>query len=241
MKTVAGQHKNLYVKSNSPLDDIDGNSRKTLISLSGGKDSTAMLLMMLERGEQIDHVYFFDTEWEWPEVYANIALLESNTGIHIDRIRSYRPFDDLVRVWGLPKSAGGWCTAKKRDVSMVYERAVGATEICIGFAADEIDRSQRPTIGHRRSKRNVTVRYPLIEYGITEQHALEYCYSKGYRWNGLYEKLPHLGCIWCPKGGKTQLKFLQNNFPEHFARYLELQKISDSRKGTPSNDLGLKI
>ena len=35
-----------------------------VISLSGGKDSTAMLHMMLERGESIHSVLFFDTGWE---------------------------------------------------------------------------------------------------------------------------------------------------------------------------------
>ena len=32
-----------------------------VVSLSGGKDSTAMLLMMLERGMQIDCILFCDT------------------------------------------------------------------------------------------------------------------------------------------------------------------------------------
>lgn len=43
-----------------------------IVSLSGGKDSTAMLLMMLERGEDIHSVVFFDTGWEFPEMHEHI-------------------------------------------------------------------------------------------------------------------------------------------------------------------------
>ena len=37
-------------------------------SLSFGKDSTAMLLMMLEKNEPIHSVLYFDTERDFPEI-----------------------------------------------------------------------------------------------------------------------------------------------------------------------------
>ena len=42
------------------------------ISLSGGKDSTAMLNIMLGRGESIHSAVFFDTGWEFPEMLEHI-------------------------------------------------------------------------------------------------------------------------------------------------------------------------
>ena len=47
-----------------------------VVSLSGGKDSTAMLLMMLERGRQIDGILFCDTALEFPGLYAHLDKLE---------------------------------------------------------------------------------------------------------------------------------------------------------------------
>ena len=41
------------------------------VSLSGGKDSTAMLLLMIERGMSIDMVLSADTGMEFPEMYAH--------------------------------------------------------------------------------------------------------------------------------------------------------------------------
>lgn len=43
------------------------------VSLSGGKDSTAMLLLMIERGMPIDMVLSADTGMEFPEMYEHLA------------------------------------------------------------------------------------------------------------------------------------------------------------------------
>ena len=46
------------------------------ISLSGGKDSTCMLLLMIEREMPIDMVLFADTGMEFPEMYDHLAQLD---------------------------------------------------------------------------------------------------------------------------------------------------------------------
>ena len=47
-----------------------------IVSFSGGKDSTAMLLMMLEKGIPIDDIVFCDTGMEFPEMYNHISKVE---------------------------------------------------------------------------------------------------------------------------------------------------------------------
>lgn len=42
-----------------------------IVSFSGGKDSTAMLLMMLERKMPIDEIIFCDTGKEFPQMYEH--------------------------------------------------------------------------------------------------------------------------------------------------------------------------
>lgn len=65
-----------------------GTSQKDFhaVSLSGGKDSTAMLLLMIERGMPIDMVLYADTGMEFPEMYDHIAKLDAylfeQRGIH---------------------------------------------------------------------------------------------------------------------------------------------------------------
>lgn len=45
------------------------------VSLSGGKDSTAMLLLMIERGMPIDTVISADTGTEFPEMYEHRSAI----------------------------------------------------------------------------------------------------------------------------------------------------------------------
>ncbi|SHK52937.1 phosphoadenosine phosphosulfate reductase family protein [Halomonas caseinilytica] len=59
---------------------------KNVISISGGKDSTAMLLLALERDAPEMVVVFADTGHEHPETYRYIDYLERATGVAIRRV-----------------------------------------------------------------------------------------------------------------------------------------------------------
>lgn len=60
---------------------------KHIVSFSGGKDSTLMLLMMLEKGMPIDDIIFADTGMEFQELYDYVDRIERHIGRKITRIR----------------------------------------------------------------------------------------------------------------------------------------------------------
>lgn len=61
---------------------------KYLLSISGGKDSTAMILYMKEiAARNVDYV-FMDTGWEDTKTYQYLDYLEKQLGITINRIRA---------------------------------------------------------------------------------------------------------------------------------------------------------
>lgn len=66
------------------------------VSLSGGKDSTAMLLLMIERDMPIDMVLSADTGMEFPEMYEHLAKLDEHLfrerGIHITTLRHTKAY-----------------------------------------------------------------------------------------------------------------------------------------------------
>lgn len=69
------------------------------VSFSGGKDSTAMLLRMMELGEQIDEVICCDTYKEFPAMYRHIAKIKKRVeskGIKFTELRSKQSFDYLM-------------------------------------------------------------------------------------------------------------------------------------------------
>ena len=53
---------------------------KYVLSLSGGKDSTAMLLRLLEEKRPVDLILFCDTGLEFPQMYEHLDRLEAYIG-----------------------------------------------------------------------------------------------------------------------------------------------------------------
>jgi 3'-phosphoadenosine 5'-phosphosulfate sulfotransferase (PAPS reductase)/FAD synthetase len=200
-----------------------------VVSLSGGKDSTAMLHMMLERGENIHSAVFFDTGWEFPEMAAHIDLVEQKTGIKVVRLKPKKSFEhwmyqqrivakkgemsgDIHRIGnGWPSPMRRWCTSKKVDTITVYQNSIDNCVPSIGYASDEIHRVKP---GKHR--------YPLIEYGMTEADCIRYCRDLGYDWGGLYDIFDRVSCWCCPLQSLKDLRRLRKHRPELWQRLLEM-------------------
>ena len=67
-----------------------------IVSFSGGKDSTAMLLRMIDEGMQIDEIIFCDTGIEFPGLYKHIDKVEKDIGRKITRLKSEDDFEYLL-------------------------------------------------------------------------------------------------------------------------------------------------
>lgn len=147
---------------------------KHIVSFSGGKDSTAMLLVLLEQGKRIDEIVYYDAEnWEFPQMAAHIDQVEQYTGMAITRLKSERNFDywfkDHIltkgknkgtKGYGFPSMTRRWCTREKVRTINKY---IGKHEVIyIGFTFDEKHR-----IRNHETKAGKVV-YPLIENKITD-------------------------------------------------------------------------
>ncbi len=206
-----------------------------IISLSGGKDSTAMLHMMLERGANIEAVVFFDTGWEFPQMYDHIDLVEQKTGLKIWRLHPRIPFDYMMMlkpVKAKPENGGGyfigngwpsptrrWCTREKvRSIEFLSKNYANPIQ-CIGFASDEKHRI--------KDNSKYPKRYPLIEYDITEAEALKYCYSLGYHWDCLYDHFDRVSCYCCPLQGLNDLRAIRREFPDLWNKMLKMDAANN--------------
>jgi 3'-phosphoadenosine 5'-phosphosulfate sulfotransferase (PAPS reductase)/FAD synthetase len=202
-----------------------GINQNNIISLSGGKDSTAMLLMMLERNEPIHSVVFFDTGWEFPQMLEHIDHLEQHTGIKVVTLHPPHNFNDLLVKYGWPAFNRRWCTREKIRVVSKYCKDNNGLEL-IGFAADEEKRTQAKEF----EKRNV--RFPLIEWGITEANALEYCKKHGFDWGGLYDHFDRVSCFCCPlKSSPEAWKKIRKYYPPQWKEMLRMDNTISDNKG----------
>ena len=233
-----------------------------IVSFSGGKDSTAMLLMMLERGMAVDRVICVDTTKEFPDMYSHIKKVQSIIApLKIEIVKmdfdywfGERKLSKGKRKGGIgfgwPDMRNRWCTQLKTDMFTSCMLKNGSTPSgwpsvkgqmkanpditqYIGIAADEAHRVQA-------SKQKLrTVRTPLVEWGVTEKQALEYCYSKGLDWGGLYEKFHRVSCWCCPLSRTDELRTLYNSFPELWADLQEMDKKSFRKFRSNSSVAGL--
>ncbi len=208
-----------------------------IVSLSGGKDSTAMLHWMLESGENIHSVVFFDTGWEFPAMLDHVDLVEKKTGIEVVRIKSQKSFHHWMfnqrviarkgpmkgRVHrignGWPSPSRRWCTSQKVDaMKQQHIKHVENAVSCVGFAYDELHRLKGD-------------RYPLVEYGKTEADCLKKCEDLGYHWGGLYDVFKRVSCFCCPLQGLDELRSLRKHYPELWEKMLEWDMAMPSNRG----------
>ena len=135
----------------------DGRKDKLYVaSLSGGKDSTAMVLRLVEEKRPLDLILFCDTGLEFPQMYQHIEKLEKELPVPIIRLKEEKGFEyyflhhrpkrknqELAEKtgmsWAGPKNR--WCTSQLK-VGVINRYLTGLEkkyEIVqyIGIAADE--------------------------------------------------------------------------------------------------------
>ena len=210
------------------------------VSLSGGKDSTALLLLMIERGLPIDIVISADTGMEFPEMYEHLAKVDAylyqKRGLHITPLRHPKGFEWLMfdepksklsaiekrKAEGVVLKGNGWPGVKVRwctgqlKTHLIHKKVnelKGEHHALhyVGIAADE------------RERCNDAV-YPLVEWGITEKDALQICYDRGFDFGGLYQIYNRASCWCCPFQRIEELRKLRKYHPQLWLRLLEMDK-----------------
>ena len=218
-------YKNNPRKNDQAVDAVAGEEWH-VVSFSGGKDSTAMLLRMLELNMRVDEIIFCDTGVEFPQMYEHVDKVEKYIGRPVTRLKAKNDYEYMLLDYEIHKRDGTirtgysfpdmrirWCTSYfKRD--MVKRHLSGKNYVMsVGIAADESGRA-----------RDNEKRYPLIEWGWTEKDALNYCYSKGFDWGGLYDIFHRVSCWCCPLKSLDELRKLRKHFPDLWSKLLQWQE-----------------
>ena len=204
-----------------------------VVSFSGGKDSTAMLLRMIELNMPIDEILFCDTTVEFPALYEHIAKVEKYIGREITKLHAPHGFEyylldgehtrtkkkeiAAMRGRSFPTAMQRWCTSRLKT-HIIEKHLNQIKKNCspieyIGIAADEEKRAKEKN-------------YPLIEWGWTEADCLNYCYEKGFDWGGLYKIFDRVSCWCCPLQGLEELRKLRRHFPNLWRKLFYWQMVT---------------
>ena len=210
-----------------------------ILSLSGGKDSAASLLYLIEHRMPLDEAVFYDTGMEFDcvrqVIYTQLAPLLAANGIKLTTLHPKNPFmwDMLERPIlakdGSAKTGRKWCggpcrwgTNEKISSIRRYCKSLcdngDTVHQYVGIAADEEKRLLR--LEPDKSS-------PIAEAGLTEKDCLQICRNHGLSWleNGydLYDHLDRLSCFCCRNKNLGELRFMYTQLPEYWNRLRYMQ------------------
>ncbi|MBF0407874.1 MAG: phosphoadenosine phosphosulfate reductase family protein [Candidatus Riflebacteria bacterium] len=194
-----------------------------ILSLSGGKDSTALALYMRDKVPEMEYV-FCDTGKELPETYEYLSRVEAFLGKKITVLNDRAGFDHWLKVFDgyLPAPNMRWCT--KLLKLKPFEYFVGDTPVIsyIGLRADE-DRT-----GLISGKPNLKTVFPFKEDGINYENVLRILEDSGIGlppyWNW---GRTNSGCYFCFFQKSYEWVRLLEVHPDLFDEAQKYEKFSD--------------
>lgn len=206
-----------------------------ILSISGGKDSSALALYMRDRdtwrerlgkptkepAEKIDMEYVFcDTKEELEETYEYLDILEVYLGKRIVRLTDDRGFQHWLQVYGnyLPSPNMRWCTRMLK--LKPFEEYVGDQLVYsyVGIRADE-NRD-----GYISKKTNIIPVFPFKEDGITREDVMRILNESGASLPKYYEWRTRSGCYFCFFQRKAEWVGLMEHHPDLFEKAKEYEK-----------------
>ena len=196
-----------------------------ILSLSGGKDSTALAFFMKENMPDIfkkTELVFCDTEHELPEIYDYLNKVEVFLGKPITRIKPYVSFDQIHSIYGfLPHPACRWCTVEMKTKPFrkhIYDKFNAQGEGCvylyIGIRADEAHRVKTAT----STDNYINERFPFVDNNIGRSDVIKMLEDVGVGLPEFYNWKTRSGCYFCFYQSKKDWINLREQHPDLFKK-----------------------
>lgn len=210
-----------------------------VMSISGGKDSLAMWLLLWSRGVKNLVPVHYRSEWDWPCGRDEIERVEKITGIKCHVMDCQGRFDAILEKRGWPTWGVRWCAGEKRDKLKVFLNSVKRGQpgykvlYAIGVAANELQRMKQDWI-----KREAAW-MPLVEWGVNESEALKICARHGCLWGGHYMRRGRLSCWCCPRQKIGDLREIYFYNPKLWDELKRKDTISPGKRKFKWNKKGI--
>ena len=183
-----------------------------ILSLSGGKDSTALAIYLRDRVPEMEYI-FHDTGKELPDTLDYIERLEAYLGKRVIRTTTREGFDDVLRTKGgmLPSNKRRWCTELLK--LKPFEAYIG-DEPCINYVGIRADEDR---VGYVSHKPNIKAVFPFREDGIDYEGVVRILEDAGLgmppytSWGRTRS-----GCFFCFYQQKIEWVRLKQHYPERF-------------------------
>lgn len=194
-----------------------------ILNLSGGKDSTALAVVMKDKVPNMEYV-FCDTDKELPETYEYLNKIEAFLGKPVVRLNADRGFDHWLEIYGglLPSSQARWCTRKLKLEP--FEKFVRDDSV-ISYVAIRADENRS---GYVSTKPNITAVFPFKEMGITKADVYRILEDSGLGVPTYYAWRSRSGCYFCFYQRRGEWAGLKERHPQLFDLAKTYEKLDPS-------------
>lgn len=213
-------------------------SLRHILSLSGGKDSSALAVYLRDRIPEMEYV-FCDTGSELTETYDYLDKLEAYLGKSIMRLQpdfrvgtnnglrsadefanQDRPFKFFLAMYNgvLPDARARWCTRMLK--LKPFERFVGDSPV-INYVGIRADENRQGLIS---TKPNIQTKMPFVEDGIRKEHVEQILQESGLGLPDYYKWRSRSGCYFCFFQQRIEWVGLLENHPELFEKAMSFEK-----------------
>lgn len=193
-----------------------------ILSLSGGKDSTALAFYMRDRVPDMEYV-FCDTGEELQETYDYLERIEAHLGKSVMRLNPERPFKHYLALYRgvLPDPRTRWCTRMLK--LKPFEKYVGddPVHLYVGIRADEPNRT-----GYVSRKPNITTVFPFVENGLRHKDIQRILKDSGIGLPEYYKWRSRSGCYFCFFQQRREWIGLLEHHKDLFDKAAEFEKNS---------------
>jgi 3'-phosphoadenosine 5'-phosphosulfate sulfotransferase (PAPS reductase)/FAD synthetase len=198
-----------------------------IVSVSGGKDSTATALALREAGLDFRMV-FADTGWEAPEAYAHLDHLREKLG-PIDVCGAEGGMIARIRVRaGFPARMQRWCTRElKIDPLRKYHDAIGDDTVSVvGVRSAESEARRLLPEFEDDDRWGGWIWRPLIAWSVADVLAIHH--RHGIEVNPLYKRgHGRVGCYPCIFSQKEEIRLIAEHSPERIDQIRDLEHEMD--------------
>jgi 3'-phosphoadenosine 5'-phosphosulfate sulfotransferase (PAPS reductase)/FAD synthetase len=195
-----------------------------ILSLSGGKDSTALAIYMRERVPEMEYV-FCDTGDELQETYDYLLKIEAHLGKEIVRLNPDRPFKHYLDLYRgvLPDPRTRWCTRMLK--LKPFERYVGddPVKLYVGIRGDEPHRK-----GYVSTKENIEACFPFVEDGLVRADIIRILEESGLGLPSYYTWRSRSGCYFCFFQQRREWAGLLERHPDLYWKAAAFEKTDPS-------------
>lgn len=228
----------------------DKDNARHILSFSGGKDSTALAVYLLERYPKLPlEIVFCDTGAELPETYEYIQRFEAIFGVEVVRLNALdllgirkkdnrNPFDVFLHEYYggfMPNPKARWCTRILKIKP--FEKYVGSDKAYsyIGIRADENREGYQAKPGKPvmlSDQLNILPVYPFKDDGLVLTDIKRLLHDSGLGLPPYYAWRSRSGCYFCFYQQIGEWQGLMEYHPELFEKAKSYEKIEGGRPYT---------